>query len=132
MMVSADRIGIEELNAAAILPMAVATFKITAPSNTVMMALALAWMAGVEVSPLQLAVALPLAVLSSLAILGMPGQISFYASVAPTAIAIGAPIELLPILLAIDVIPDMVRTVANVTHDVAAAAAITPPAATDQ
>lgn len=132
MMVSAERIGIEERNAAAILPMAVATFKITAPSNTVMMALALAWMVGVEVSPLQLAVALPLAVLSSLAILGMPGQISFYASVAPTAIAIGAPIELLPILLAIDVIPDMVRTVANVTHDVAAAAAIAPPAAVDQ
>ena len=132
MMVSAERLGIDERDAAVILPMAVATFKITAPSNTLLMALALAWMAGVDVSPLQIAVALPLAVLSSLAILGMPGQISFYASVAPTAIALGAPIELLPILLAIDVIPDMVRTVANVTHDVAAAAAIAPPAAIDQ
>lgn len=131
MMVSAERLGIDERDAAVILPMAVATFKITAPSNTLLMALALAWMAGVEVSPLQIAVALPLAVLSSLAILGMPGQISFYASVAPTAIALGAPIELLPILLAIDVIPDMVRTVANVTYDVAAAAAIAPPAAVD-
>ena len=127
MMVSAESLGIDERDAAVILPMAVATFKITAPSNTLLMALALAWMAGVEVSPLQIAVALPLAVLSSLAILGMPGQISFYASVAPTAIALGAPIELLPILLAIDVIPDMVRTVANVTYDVAAAAAIAPP-----
>ncbi len=76
--------------------------------------------------------ALPLAILASLAILGMPGQISFYASVAPTAIALGAPLELLPILLAIDIIPDMFRTVANVTHDVAAAAAITPPTAIDQ
>ena len=131
MMVSAERLGIDERDAAVILPMAVATFKITAPSNTLLMALALAWMAGVEVSPLQIAVALPLAVLSSLAILGMPGQISFYASVAPTAIALGAPIELLPILLAIDVIPDMVRTVANVTYDVAAAAAIAPPATVD-
>ena len=131
MMVSAERLGIDERDAAVILPMAVATFKITAPSNTLLMALALAWMAGVDVSPLQIAVALPLAVLSSLAILGMPGQISFYASVAPTAIALGAPIELLPILLAIDVIPDMVRTVANVTYDVAAAAAIAPPAAVD-
>ena len=131
MMVSAERLGIDERDAAVILPMAVATFKITAPSNTLLMALALAWMAGVDVSPLQIAVALPLAVLSSLAILGMPGQISFYASVAPTAIALGAPIELLPILLAIDVIPDMVRTVANVTYDVAAAAAIAPPATVD-
>jgi Na+/H+-dicarboxylate symporter len=131
MMVSAERLGIDERDAAVILPMAVATFKITAPSNTLLMALALAWMAGVEVSPLQIAVALPLAVLSSLAILGMPGQISFYASVAPTAIALGAPLELLPILLAIDVIPDMVRTVANVTYDVAAAAAIAPPTAVD-
>lgn len=132
MMVSADRIGIEERSAAAILPMAVATFKITAPSNTVMMALARAWVAGVEISPVQLAVALPLAILSSLAILGMPGQISVYASVVPTAIALGAPLELLPILLAIDVIPDMFRTVANVPHDVAAAAAIAPPVAVDQ
>jgi len=44
----------------------------------------------------------------------------------------GRALELLPILLAIDVIPDMFRTVANVTHDVAAAAAITPPTAIDQ
>ena len=76
--------------------------------------------------------ALPLAILASLANLGMPGQISFYASVTSTAIALGAPLELLPILLAIDIIPDMFRTVANVTHGVAAAAAITPPTAIDQ
>jgi Na+/H+-dicarboxylate symporter len=79
MLASAYRIGVDERDAAAILPMAVATFKITAPSNTIVMALTLAWMGGVEISSLQLALAMPLAVLSSLAILGMPGQISFYA-----------------------------------------------------
>ena len=67
------------------------------------------------------------AVLASLAILGMPGAISSFASAAPTVIALGAPLELLPILIAVDVIPDMFRTVANVTHDVAATAAVTRP-----
>jgi Na+/H+-dicarboxylate symporter len=62
-----------------------------------------------------------LAVISTLAVVGLPGQVSFFASNAPAAIALGAPIELLPLLLAIDTVPDTIRTVANVTADMAAA-----------
>ena len=124
MFLSARALGIAEREASVTLPIAVAVFKITAPSNTLLIALTLAWMGGVPVSPGQILVAIPLAVLSSLMILGLPGAISFYASAAPTVIALGAPIELLPILMAVDVIPDMARTVANVTYDLVASAIV--------
>ncbi len=127
MLASAGRIGIAERDAAVILPLSVAVFKITAPSASLLFGLALAWMAGIEVAPLQIAIAIPIAVLSTLTILGMPGVVSFFAAATPTAMALGAPIELLPILLAVDTIPDMFRTVANVTADVTAAAIVAPP-----
>lgn len=124
MLLSARAMGIAERDAAVALPIAVAVFKITAPSNTLLMALTIAWMGGVTVSAGQVALAIPLAILSSLIILSLPGAISSYAGTAPTIIAFGAPVELLPILVAVDVIPDMLRTVANVTYDLAATSVI--------
>lgn len=126
MLASAARIGVPERDAAMTLSTAVAVFKVTGPSNIFMFALTLAWMADVPISPMQIALAIPLTILSSFAILGMP-TVSSYASTAPTVLVLGAPLELLPILIAIDVIPDMFRTVANVTADVAVAAAVAPP-----
>lgn len=122
MLLSARAMGIADRDASVALPIAVAVFKITAPSNTLLMALTVAWMGGVSVSPGQIMLAIPLAVLASLMILSLPGAISIYAGTAPTIIAFGAPIELLPILIAVDVIPDMLRTVANVTYDLVATA----------
>ena len=55
----------------------------------------------------------------SISSVGLPGQLSFFVSVAPICLAIGAPIELLPLLLAVEVIPDIFRTVGNVTADLA-------------
>ena len=37
----------------------------------------------------------------------------------PICIALGVPIDLLPILLAVEVAPDIFRTIGNVTADVA-------------
>lgn len=127
MLASAERIGVAQADAAVVLSLTVAVFKITAPSGSLLFGFAMAWMAGVEVAPSQVMVAVPLAILSTLMILGMPGSVSFFAAATPTALALGAPLELLPILLAVDTIPDMFRTVANVTADVAATAVIAPP-----
>jgi Na+/H+-dicarboxylate symporter len=128
MLASAERVGISDRDAAVILPLAVAVFKVTAPSGSLLFGLAMAWMAGIEVSLAQILIAIPLAVLSTLVVIGMPGAVSFFAAATPTAIALGAPLELLPILLAVDTIPDMFRTVANVTADVAVAAIVAPSA----
>ncbi|MCT8003825.1 dicarboxylate/amino acid:cation symporter [Sphingomonas sanguinis] len=58
-------------------------------------------------------------------IAGLPNQISFFAAYAPVALAVGDPIELLPLFLAVDTIPDMFATAANVTADVALTALLT-------
>jgi Na+/H+-dicarboxylate symporter len=50
---------------------------------------------------------------------GLPGQVSFIISVAPICFALGLPIELLPILLAVEVAPDIFRTLGNVANDMA-------------
>ena len=49
----------------------------------------------------------------------LPGQISFVSSIAPIAIAMGVPIEPLALLVAVETMPDLVRTIGNVTMDVA-------------
>lgn len=120
MLVSAREIGVAERDAAVVLPLTVAVFKISAPSGSLLFGLALAWMAGVDIPLANLLLAIPFAVLSTLLIVGMPGAVSFFAAAAPTALVLGAPLELLPILLAVDTIPDMFRTVANVTADLCA------------
>jgi Na+/H+-dicarboxylate symporter len=45
---------------------------------------------------------------------------------APICLALGAPVEILAILLAVEVIPDIFRTVGNVTADMAVAAVVRP------
>lgn len=116
---AARGLGVPERDAAVAVPLAVAVFKITGPSNGIATALALAWMSGVTVDAAHLAIAIPLAMLTSLAILGLPGQVSYYASAAPLSVALGAPIGMLPVLLAVDPLSDMVRTSANVAAHLA-------------
>jgi Na+/H+-dicarboxylate symporter len=45
--------------------------------------------------------------------------VSFIASVAPICGALGLPVEVLGILIAVEILPDIFRTVGNVTADVA-------------
>jgi Na+/H+-dicarboxylate symporter len=121
MVAGAGRLGLPEPVTGLVLPLAVATFKISAPLAALTVALTLAHVHGIAFGPAQLVLAGLLAVVSTLAVVGLPGQVSFFAANAPAALALGAPIELLPLLLAIDTIPDTIRTVANVTADLAAA-----------
>ena len=57
----------------------------------------------------------------SIASVGLPGQVSFFVSIGPICLAMGLPLGVLPLLLAVEVIPDIFRTVGNVTADLAAA-----------
>ena len=49
---------------------------------------------------------------------GLPGQITFFASIVPISGAMGVPVGALPLLLAVETIPDIFRTIGNVTGDV--------------
>ena len=49
---------------------------------------------------------------------------TFISSIAPIALALGVPIAPLGLLVAVEMIPDIFRTVGNVTHDVALASIV--------
>ncbi len=48
----------------------------------------------------------------------LPGEMSFISSIAPIALALGVPIGPLGLLVAVEMIPDIFRTVGNVAMDV--------------
>jgi Na+/H+-dicarboxylate symporter len=51
--------------------------------------------------------------------ISLPGEITFISSIAPIAMALGVPIAPLALLVAVEMIPDIFRTLGNVTFDVA-------------
>lgn len=114
-----DFLGIPEHVAGVVLPLAVAIFRITSPAANLSVALFIAHVYGIEPSLAQLAAAGAVSLAVSIASVGLPGQVSFFVSMAPICVALGVPLDLLPLLLAVEVIPDIFRTLGNVTADLA-------------
>jgi Na+/H+-dicarboxylate symporter len=112
-------LGVPEHVAGLVLPLAVAVFRLTSPVANLAVVLFICHVSGVEPTPAQFIAAGLVAFAVSISSVGLPGQVSFFVSVAPICLAIGAPIELLPLLLAVEIIPDIFRTVGNVTADLA-------------
>jgi Na+/H+-dicarboxylate symporter len=102
------------------LPLAVALFRFTSPVANLAVCFFVAHLYGIEPTLLQMIGAVFVAFGVSVGSVGLPGQISFIASVGPIALALGLPIEVLGILIAVEVIPDIFRTLGNVTGHVAA------------
>jgi Na+/H+-dicarboxylate symporter len=67
-------------------------------------------------------VAAGLSAVVSVAAVGLPSQASFVTVMTPICLAVGAPLEALVLLMAVDSVPDAFRTVANVTGDIAVTA----------
>jgi Na+/H+-dicarboxylate symporter len=107
-----------------VLPLAVAVFRYTSPLGNLGVCFFIAAMYGLQPSLLQMAGAIVVAVAVSIGSVGLPGQVSFIASVAPICAALGLPIEVLGILVAVEIIPDIFRTIGNVTADVAVTALV--------
>ena len=62
---------------------------------------------------------------TTLGAVSLPGSITFITSIAPICIAMGVPIEPLVLLVAVETLPDIVRTTGNVAMDVAVTTAVT-------
>jgi Na+/H+-dicarboxylate symporter len=103
-----------------ILPLAVAVFRFTSPVANLAVCFFVAHLYNLEPSFVQILGAVVVAYAVSIAAVGLPGQISFIASIAPICLALGVPTEVLGILIAVEVIPDIFRTLGNVTGDLAA------------
>jgi proton glutamate symport protein len=100
-----------------VLPLAVAVFRLTSPVANLAVAWFVAHVFGIQPGVPQMVAAVFVALAISIGSVGLPGQISFFVSMAPICLALGVPLELLPILLAVEVIPDIFRTIGNVTGD---------------
>ena len=120
MLKKSEALGVPERTAGIVLPLAVALLRATGPAMNIAVALYVANWFGVEVGPAQYAVLIVAGVLTSMGAVSLPGQVSFVTSIAPLCLIIGAPVEALAILIAVEVLPDIVRTVGNVMMDVAA------------
>jgi Na+/H+-dicarboxylate symporter len=115
-----DAMGVPPRVANITLPMAVAIFRMTSPVTNLAVVYFVAQVYGVELGPAEIARGALVAIAISIGSVGLPGEISFVASVAPISMAMGVPIELLGILVAVEAIPDIFRTLGNVSADMAA------------
>lgn len=122
MLRSAEKSGVPAAASGVALPMAVAVFRATGPAMNLAVAIYIAYWFGHELTPAQLAIGVAAAATTTMGAVGIPGQASFVTSIAPICIAMGLPIEPLALLIAVEVVPDIMRTVGNVSMDVAATA----------
>ncbi|MBL8553850.1 MAG: cation:dicarboxylase symporter family transporter [Phenylobacterium sp.] len=114
-----DELDVPEPVANLILPLAVAIFRMTSPAVNLAVCIFIAHVYGIQPSPAQYTSGILVALAMGVGSIGLPGQVSFIISVAPICAALNLPIELLPILLAVEVVPDIFRTLGNVTNDMA-------------
>ena len=115
-----NRLSIPARVSGLVLPMAVSLFRITSPIQYVATACFIAWALGIELGFAQLATGVAISVLVSMGSVGLPGQAIFIATNLPVTQAMGLPIAPLPVLMAVDAIPDVLATVGNVTADMTA------------
>jgi Na+/H+-dicarboxylate symporter len=124
MLAAARNMGISQRVADVTLPMSVALLRATGPAMNIGVAIYAAHLLGMEIGTGAMIAGIAVATLASIGAVSLPGQISFFTSIAPIALAMGVPIGPLALLIAVETIPDMFRTVGNVTVDVAVAAAV--------
>ncbi|HEY0925349.1 dicarboxylate/amino acid:cation symporter [Brevundimonas sp.] len=114
-------LGVSTATAGLVLPLAVAVFRITSPVANLAVVIYVAHLHGIHLGPALWVVGGLTALAVSVGTVGLPGQVSFFVSIAPICLAMGVPVQVLPLLLAVEVIPDIFRTIGNVTADLAAA-----------
>ncbi len=124
MLDSATRLKLREETSEFVLPLAVAIFRATSPAMNMAVALYVAALVGVEITPAIAFAGIMVALIISVGSVSLPGSISFVVSIGPIALAMGVPIEPLALLVAVEMLPDIMRTLANVTMNVAVTSAV--------
>ena len=119
MLEACRRLGLRPATAEFVLPLAVAIFRATSPAMNLAVAIYVAKLTGVELTPGVLIAGLAVALVTTIGSVSLPGSISFVTSIGPIALAMGVPIGPLALLVAVEMLPDIVRTLANVTMNVA-------------
>lgn len=124
MLAASRKLDVRESTADFVLPLAVAIFRGTSPAMNMGVAIYAAYLTGTPLTVFTLAAGVLVAFLVSLSSVSLPGTLSFIISVGPIANAMGVPIAPLALLVAVEILPDLMRTLGNVTMDVAATASV--------
>ena len=124
MLASARAMRIREEVSDVTLPIAVALFRATGPAMNVAVAFYVAHWLGLHPTLAQMVAATAVGAVMSYGAVSLPGEVSYISSIAPIALALGVPIAPLGLLVAVEMVPDIFRTVGNVSHDVALAAVV--------
>ena len=114
----ADAMQCPERIRAFFLPVATATFRVGAVAAMLTGTLFLATLYGVHITAVQVISVVMTAVLLSFSVPGVPGGSVLV--IAPVLTSVGIPVPGIALLLALDAVPDMFRTMTNVTGDFAA------------
>ena len=125
MLRASEKLGVPIEQAGVPLPIAVAIFRVTSPAMNLAVAIYVAHWFGIALTPLAIATGAVVAAITTVGSVSLPGQVSFLTAITPICVAMGVPIEPLGLLIAVEMLPDLVRTIGNVTMDVAATAAVT-------
>ena len=124
MLVACRALGLREESGELVLPLAVALFRATGPAMNMAVVIYVAGMTGVSLTPGALATGAAVAAIITYSTVSLPNALTFVSSAGPIALAMGVPIEPLALLVAVEMLPDVMRTVGNVTMDVAVTATI--------
>ena len=124
MLVSARKLGVRIETADTVLPLAAALFRVTGPAMNIAVVIFIADVLGLHLGFGAFAAGVAIATFASISAPGLPGQVSYFTSIAPICMAMGVPIAPLGMLIAVEPVPDMFRTLGNVTMDVAVAGAV--------
>ena len=124
MLVSARKLGVRIETADTVLPLAAALFRVTGPAMNIAVVIFIADVLGLHLGFGAFAAGVAIATFASISAPGLHGQVSYLTSIAPICMAMGVPIAPLGMLIAVEPVPDMFRTLGNVTMDVAVAGAV--------
>jgi Na+/H+-dicarboxylate symporter len=124
MVQSAERAGLPESSSRVVMPLAMGVFHFGAAVAQTVGVCFLAHLYGVTLTASSLASVVAAVVLATFAVPGIPG--GSIIAMTPALTAAGLPLEGLGILLAVDTLPDMFRTAANVTGAMTLAAILGP------
>ncbi len=109
----ARQLGLPEATSAFFLPLAASMFRVGGAIAQVVGVLFLARLYGVALAPAQLLTVIAISTVTSFTIPGIPAGAIIV--MAPVLVSVQVPVEGIAILIGVDTVPDMFRTMANVT-----------------
>jgi len=124
MLAACRELELRQTSADFVLPLAVTIFRATSPAMNMGVCIYAAHIAGMPLTPGMIAAGALVAFVTTIGSVSLPGTVSFIASTGPIALAMGVPLWPLGILVAVEMLPDIMRTVGNVTMDVAVVSAV--------